>query len=74
MKKIDPTNPDEKIKRISVIGMNDGMTYFAEKPSDEFTGANKEINLKTPNENLDAYRLFSIFTAEIIVQNVTFSR
>lgn len=74
MQNMETLSRDKKIEKLSVIGINDGTSTFAEKPSNEFALINAGIDVRTLGESIDAYSLFSIFTADIILLKTVFVR
>lgn len=61
-----------KNEQVTITRIQDGMTIFKENPSDEYKfGEKKDV---ISNSRISAYELFSLFTADIIKEEVIFTR
>jgi len=74
MQKITPSNYiSRKIRRISLIRVQDGFIPFTEKPSDKFDQPSEEVK-GDAGGRISALELFSLFTADIIKEKTLFVR
>ena len=75
MDKINPTNfVLSKLQISSALKMQEGFLAFAEKPSDKYKLLKEEAVPEPSNIRINAFELFSLFTADIIKKNVLFIR
>ena len=75
MDKINPTNfVLSKLQIGSALKIQEGFLAFAEKPSDKFKLLKEEAVPEQSNSRINAFELFSLFTADIIKKNVLFTR
>ena len=63
-----------KVNRLSVLRITDEFKSFTEKPSDKYDPINTDATGNKKNSPINGFELFSLFTADIIKQNVLFSR
>ena len=74
MQKISPPNYiARKIRRLSLIRVQDGFIPFTEKPSDKFEHFPEEVKADAGGR-ISALELFSLFTADIIKEKTLFVR
>jgi hypothetical protein len=68
----------EKIKQFSISRIQDGFISFLEQPSDKYDEPKKEVTTCTTvtpcttDNRINAFELFSLFTAEIIKEKLPF--
>ena len=75
MDKINPTNfVLSKLQLSSALKIQEGFLAFEEKPSDKYKLPNEEAVPEQSNSRINAFELFSLFTADIIKKNVLFIR
>jgi hypothetical protein len=75
MDKINPTNfVLSKLQIGSALKIQEGFLAFAEKPSDKYKLLKEEAVPEQSNSRINAFELFSLFTADIIKKNVLFIR
>jgi len=74
MQKISSSNYiARKIRRLSLIRVQDGFIPFTEKPSDKFEQVPEEVKADAGGR-ISALELFSLFTADIIKEKTLFVR
>ena len=75
MKKINPSNYiTAKFRRLSLLRIQDGFVSFTEDHSDKYDQLKGEVTSDKSNSRINAFELFSLFTADIIKEKVLFIR
>ena len=72
MHKIDTINIITSIEQVTLSRLQDGLLPFVEKPSDQYD--EKDVSCNSINNRIKAQDLFSLFTADIINEQVLFIR
>lgn len=63
-----------KAKPLSILRIKHEFKSFCEKPSDRYGPINTDYICDKENSTMNGFELFSLFTADIIKENVLFSR
>ena len=63
-----------KARKMTITRIQEGITVFTERPSDEHELQTDEKKDSVSNPRINAVDLFSLFTADIIKKEVIFTR
>jgi len=74
MDTISPKKVVTQLRRAPLRSIQEGFVPFTEKPSDKYKGMADTAAAQQNNSRINAFELFSHFTAEIIKKKVLFTR